>query len=71
MTDHHRGEPDFSALRASGVTAAQAAERLRDAAQHFDLDEFDALLAVHRPELWKRMNKRPSRWSRLLRRRTR
>ena len=71
MDDDHRGEPDFSALRASGITAAQAAERLRDAAQHFDPDEFDALIGLHRPELWKRMNKRSSLWAHLLRWRTR
>lgn len=51
-----------------GVTAAEAAERLQAGMQHFDLAAFEAQIATHRPELWKRMNKRPSRLRSALRR---
>lgn len=55
-------------LRGIGIPAAVAAERLRAAAQHFDLEAFEAQIAVHRPELWKRMNRRPTRVGTALRR---
>jgi hypothetical protein len=52
--------PEFrQAMRDSGVTTAQAAERLKEAAQRWDRDGFDALLRAHRPDLWKRMNRQP------------
>lgn len=61
--------PEFRrTMAATGVTTAAAAERLQAVAASFDLAEFEALLAVHRPALWKRMNKRPSRLSGVLRR---
>lgn len=60
--------PEFrAAMRSTGITCAEAAERLHAAAEHFDPAEFEALIATHRPELWKRMNKRPSRLRRMLR----
>ncbi|SEO83763.1 hypothetical protein [Actinacidiphila rubida] len=60
--------PEFwQAMRDSGITTAEAVERLSEAARQSDLDEFEALLAVHRPELWKRMQKRPSRLRRWIR----
>lgn len=63
------GSPEFRrAMAATGITAAEAAKRLHAAAQHFDLDAFEALIAVHRPALWKRMNKKPSRLHGVLRR---
>jgi hypothetical protein len=71
MTDE-RGvpAPDLRALHATGVTMAQAAERLHAAAQHLD-SEFEVLIATYRPKLWKRMNRRPTRMARLLQRLTR
>ena len=60
-----------ASLRAIGVPAAVAAERLREAAQHFDLAAFDAQLAACRPKAWKRLNRRPSRVRAALRRLTR
>lgn len=47
-------------MRSWGVPAAVAAERLSAAMQHVDLAAFETQIAVHRPELWKRMNQRPS-----------
>lgn len=56
------------ALASVGVPAAQAAANLREAAQHFNLAGFEAMIAATRPKLWKRMNRQPSRWRRVLRR---
>lgn len=55
-------------MRGTGVTMAGAAGRLQEAARHFDLAEFEAQIAAYRPELWKRMNKQPSRLTGVLRR---
>lgn len=51
-----------------GVTMAEAAANLRTHFKDIDPAEFEAQIAAHRPGLWKRMNKRPSRLSRFLRR---
>jgi hypothetical protein len=51
----------WASLSDCGVPAAVAAERLRAAAQHFDLAAFEAMIAATRPELWKRMDRQPSR----------
>lgn len=49
----HIAAPEFRRTMASaGITAAEAVKRLHAAA--------------HRPELWKRMNRRPGRVSRML-----
>lgn len=50
--------PGFrAAMAAVGVSADVATERLRAAAQAFDLAEFDMLIAAHRPKLWARMSR--------------
>ncbi|WP_329131574.1 hypothetical protein OG552_10565 [Streptomyces sp. NBC_01476] len=56
-------------VTSAGVTMAVAAQRLHTAAQHLDPSELEVLIATHRPELWKRMNKRPGRMARMMRRR--
>ena len=51
-----------------GVPAAQAAANLREATQHFDPAEFEAMIAATRTKAWTKMNRKPSRWHRVLRR---
>lgn len=57
------------AVASVGVPAAQAAANLREATQHFDPAGFEAMIAATRPKAWKKMNRQPSRWCRILRRR--
>lgn len=64
MSEHT--ESRLANLRDWGVPAAVAGERLHAAAQHIDLDAFEAMIAATRPRLWKRMNRRPSRLARIL-----
>lgn len=71
ITGNDFSSPEFqAAVRAGGVTMEQATANLRAAGPYYDPAGFEALIAIHRPELWKRMNRRPSRvrggWRRMV-----
>lgn len=69
ITGSDFSSPEFrAAVRAGGVTLEQATVNLQAAAEHFDMPGFEEMLAAHRPKVWKKINKRPSRLASLLRR---
>lgn len=68
--EHNLASPEVRRKLASvGTPMAVAAENLHDAARHFfNPAQFDLMIATRRPELWQRMNRRPSLMRRMLRR---
>lgn len=58
--------PEYrEAMRKAGVTAAEAVENCRAWLAALDRAAWKAPTATVRPEVWKRLNREPSRWDRL------